>query len=43
MDLSLLHTISRVMGPDFHVLGPVMKHWIVREADVALIITVNDY
>lgn len=41
-DFTHLNTISNMMVLDLNVLGAVMKHWIVREIDVTLIIIVYD-
>jgi hypothetical protein len=39
---SLLNPVSYEVIFDLYVLGPVIKHWILREFDTTLIITIND-
>jgi hypothetical protein len=39
---SLLNLVSYEVIYDLYMLGPVMKHWILKEFDTTLIITVND-
>ena len=38
---SPLNTISDMMVPDVDVFGPIMKYWISRELNAALVITVD--
>jgi hypothetical protein len=38
---SSLYTISDEVIPDIDVLATIMKHWILRELDATLIVTVN--
>ena len=39
---SPLNIISEEVISDLYVFRPIMKHWILREPDATLIVTVND-
>ena len=41
-DFTPLNKIFDMVVPDLNVIGAVVKHWIFRELDGALIITIYD-
>jgi hypothetical protein len=43
LQCSLLNLVSYELIYDLYMLGPVMKHMILKEFDTTLIITINDH